>query len=34
MSGLMGLLDKPAGVDWLEEEVKALVGYVHTHGLE
>ena len=25
MSGLMGLLDKPAGVDWPEEEVKALV---------
>ena len=25
MSGLMGLLDKPAGVDWPEEEVKELV---------
>ena len=25
MSGLLGLLDKPAGVDWPEEEVKALV---------
>ena len=34
MSGLMGLLDKPAGVDWPEEEVKALVEEVHAAGLE
>ena len=34
MSGLMGLLDKPAGVDWPEEEVKELVDYVHSCGLE
>ncbi len=34
MSGLMGLLEKPAGVDWPEEEVKELVDYVHAHGLE
>ena len=34
MSGLMGLLDKPAGVDWPEDEVKALVDEVHAAGLE
>ena len=34
MSGLMGLLDKPAGVDWPEEEVKALIEEVHAAGLE
>ena len=28
MSGLMGLLDKPAGVVWEEEEIKALVDEV------
>ena len=26
MTGLMGLLDKPAGVDWPEEEFAALKG--------
>ena len=34
MSGLMGLLDKPAGVDWPEDEFKALVNEVHDAGLE
>ena len=34
MTGLMGLLDKPAGVDWPEEEVRALVEEVHAAGLE
>ena len=34
MSGLMGLLDKPAGVVWEEEEIKALVDEVHAAGLE
>ena len=30
MSGLMGLLDKPAGVDWPEEEVKELAESSYT----
>ncbi|MBQ7866743.1 MAG: mannonate dehydratase, partial [Clostridia bacterium] len=34
MSGLMGLLDKPAGVVWEEDEIKALVDEVHACGLE
>ena len=34
MTGLMGLLDKPAGVDWPEDEFKALVDEVHGAGLE
>ena len=34
MTGLMGLLDKPAGVDWPEDEFKALVEEVHAAGLE
>ncbi|MDD5898456.1 MAG: mannonate dehydratase [Clostridia bacterium] len=34
MSGLMGLLDKPAGVVWEEDEIKALVDEVHAAGLE
>ena len=34
MTGLMGLLDKPAGVDWPEDEFKALVDEVHGVGLE
>ena len=34
MTGLMGLLEKPAGVDWPEDEFKALVEYVHGAGLE
>ena len=34
MTGLMGLLDKPAGVDWPEDEFKALVDEVHAAGLE
>ena len=34
VSGLMGLLDKPAGVNWEEAEVKALVDEVHEAGLE
>ena len=34
MTGLMGLLDKPAGVDWPEEEVRALAEEVHAAGLE
>jgi len=34
MTGLMGLLDKPAGVDWPEDEFKALVNEVHAAGLE
>ena len=34
MTGLMGLLDKPAGVDWPEDEFKALVDEVHDAGLE
>lgn len=33
-SGLMGLLDKPAGVDWPEDEFRALVEEVHAAGLE
>ncbi len=34
MTGLMGLLDKPAGVVWEEDEIKALVDEVHACGLE
>lgn len=34
MSGLMGMLDKPAGADWPEEEVRALTDEVHAAGLE
>ena len=34
MTGLMGLLDKPAGVLWEEAEIKALVDEVHAGGLE
>ena len=34
MTGLMGLLDKPAGVVWEEDEIKALVDEVHAAGLE
>ena len=34
MSGLMGLLDKPAGVDWPEEEFAALKKEVNEAGLE
>ena len=34
MTGLMGLLEKPAGVVWEEPEIKALVDEVHAAGLE
>ena len=34
MTGLMGLLDKPAGAVWEEDEVRALVHEVHEAGLE
>ena len=34
MTGLMGLLDKPAGVDWPEEEFRALKKEVNEAGLE
>ena len=34
MTGLMGMLDKPAGVVWEEEEIRALVEEVHAAGLE
>ena len=34
MTGLMGLLDKPAGMDWPEEEFKALKKEVNDAGLE
>ena len=34
MTGLMGLLDKPAGVDWPEEEFTALKKEVNDAGLE
>ena len=34
MTGLMGLLDKPAGVTWEAAEIKALVDEVHAAGLE
>ena len=34
MTGLMGLLDKPAGVVWTDEEIADLVNYVHAAGLE
>ncbi len=33
-SGLMGLLDRAAGVVWTEEEIKAYVDEVHAAGLE
>ena len=34
VSGLMGLLDKPAGVLWEDAEIAALVNEVHEAGLE
>ena len=34
VSGLMGLLDKPAGVLWEDAEIAALVDEVHAAGLE
>jgi len=34
MTGLMGLLDKNPGIDWPEDEIKALVDEVHAGGLE
>ena len=34
MTGLMGLLEKPAGVDWPEEEFAALKKEVNDAGLE
>ena len=34
MTGLMGLLEKPAGVDWPEEEFAALKKEVNEAGLE
>lgn len=34
MTGLMGLLNKPAGVVWEEEEIRALAEQVHAAGLE
>lgn len=34
MTGLMGLLDKPAGAVWEEDEIRALVHEVHEAGLE
>ncbi|MBR1418338.1 MAG: mannonate dehydratase [Synergistaceae bacterium] len=34
MTGLMGLLDKPAGVLWEDNEIKSLVDEVHAAGLE
>lgn len=34
VSGLMGLIDKPAGEVWTEEEIKALADEVHAAGLE
>ncbi len=34
MTGLMGLLDKPAGADWPEDEFKAMADEVHAAGLE
>lgn len=34
MTGLMGLLNKPAGVVWEDEEIRALVEQVHAAGLE
>ena len=34
MTGLMGLLDKPAGDVWEEDEIRALVHEVHEAGLE
>ncbi|MBQ9629592.1 MAG: mannonate dehydratase, partial [Synergistaceae bacterium] len=34
MTGLMGLLDTPAGVVWEDAEIAALVNEVHEAGLE
>ena len=34
MTGIMGMLDKPAGVDWPEEEIRALTEEVNAAGLE
>ena len=34
MTGIMGMLDKPAGVDWPEEEIRSLAEEVHAAGLE
>lgn len=34
MTGIMGMLDKPAGEDWPEEEVRALTEEVRAAGLE
>ena len=34
MTGLMGLLDKPAGLDWPEDEFVALKKEVNDAGLE
>ena len=34
MSGLMGFLDKAAGDNWVEEEIKAYMDEVHAAGLE
>ena len=34
MTGIMGMLDKPAGVDWPEEEIRALTEEVRAAGLE
>lgn len=34
MTGLMGLLNRPAGVVWEDEEIRALVEQVHAAGLE
>ena len=34
MTGLMGLLVRPAGVAWETEDIKALVDEVHAAGLE
>ena len=34
MTGLMGLLDRPAGVVWEREDIKELVDEVHAAGLE
>ena len=34
VTGIMGMLDKPAGADWPEEEVRALTEEVHAAGLD
>ncbi len=34
MTGIMGMLDKPAGADWPEEEIRALTEEVNAAGLE